>query len=104
MNLFAERAPIIAISVQGDNSYIVHASTSSVEDYLNNYFEEYTLHNKVTWEKSLYTDGKEIVDEQVEEFGDNLYIAGEHNSVGMEPSAISGIYAANAVLKSMQCV
>ena len=59
------------------------------------------MHGKVSWEKSLYAEGKEIVDEQVEEFGDNLYIAGEHNGVGMEPSAISGMYAANAILKSM---
>jgi glycine/D-amino acid oxidase-like deaminating enzyme len=102
MNLFAEGSPIIAISLQDDNSYIVHASLSTEEQYLNNYFEEYTMHKKVTWEKALYTEGKEIVDEQVEKFGDNLYVAGEHNSVGMEPSAISGKYAANAILKSMQ--
>jgi glycine/D-amino acid oxidase-like deaminating enzyme len=99
MHLFAEGAPILTISLQDDNSYLVHASTPSEEKYLNDYFEEYTMHGKVSWEKSLYAEGKEIVDEQVEEFGDNLYIAGEHNGVGMEPSAISGMYAANAILK-----
>jgi hypothetical protein len=101
MNLFAEGAPIIAISIQDDGSYIVHASVSTEEDYLDNYFDNYIINKKVTWEKALYTEGKDIVDEQVKEFGKNLYIAGEHNSVGMEPSAISGIYAANEIIRSM---
>lgn len=99
MNLFAERSKIIAITTQDDGSYLVFASTKDKRD-LNDYFDSCEIVGTVAWDKALYTDGKKIVDEQTERFGKNLYVAGEHNCVGMEPSAISGIYAANGILKS----
>ncbi|HOD15275.1 MAG TPA: NAD(P)-binding protein [Spirochaetota bacterium] len=103
MNLFAEKSKIIAITMQDDRSYLVFASTKDSR-YLDACFKSYEIIGSVTWEKALYTEGKEIVDEQFPAFGKNLYIAGEHNCVGMEPSAISGIFAANRILSSVRSV
>lgn len=101
MNLFHEKSKVIIISVEDDGTYMVFASTKDTR-HLGDYFKSYEIIGSVTWEKALYTEGKEIVDEQTAAFGKNLYIAGEHNGVGMEPSAISGIFAANRILASIR--
>jgi len=99
MNLFGEGSKIIAIARQDDGSYLVFAATTD-NQCLNDYFENFKMLGSVIWEKALYTEGKTLVEEHAAEFGENLYISGEHNCVGMEPSAISGIYAANAIIQS----
>lgn len=33
--------------------------------------------------------------------GAGSYVAGDHNGLGLEPAAISGVYAANQILKKL---
>jgi glycine/D-amino acid oxidase-like deaminating enzyme len=43
----------------------------------------------------MYIHGRAFMEQQ---YGDGLYVAGDHNGLGLEPSAISGIYAANQIV------
>jgi hypothetical protein len=45
--------------------------------------------------QALFTNPSIVLDQDL---GPNLYMAGDHNGLGMEPAAISGIYAANRIL------
>jgi hypothetical protein len=49
------------------------------------------------WEKAMYIQGSAYMEQQ---YGDHIYVAGDHNGLGLEPAAISGIYAANQIIKS----
>ena len=78
---------------------MVFTSTSEI-GCLCEYFENFKLLGSMTWEKAIYGQSKGIVKDHTEKFGENLYIVGEHNGIGLEHCAISGIYAANQILKS----
>ncbi len=60
------------------------------------YFDSYEIVARKTWSDALYVKGDIILDQDL---GNGLYIAGDHNGLGMEPAAISGIYAANQIIK-----
>jgi uncharacterized FAD-dependent dehydrogenase len=49
----------------------------------------------VSWEKAMYVQGSAYLEQ---EFKKNLFIAGDHNGLGLEPAAISGIFAANKII------
>lgn len=44
----------------------------------------------------MYVYGEAYMEQQ---YGDSIFVAGDHNGLGLEPTAISGIYAANQILK-----
>jgi uncharacterized FAD-dependent dehydrogenase len=48
------------------------------------------------WEKAMYVQGKAFMEQQ---YGEDIYVAGDHNGLGLEPAAISGIFAANQIIK-----
>ena len=48
------------------------------------------------WDKAMYVTGRAYVEQQ---YGDSTYVAGDHNGLGLEPAAISGVYAAHQILK-----
>ena len=64
---------------------------------LNKYFAHYETIRKIEWEKALYVIGREFLEQRYDE---NCYIAGDHNSLGLEPACISGIYAANQIINN----
>ena len=33
-----------------------------------------------------------------QQYGEDIYVAGDHNGLGLEPAAISGIFAANQII------
>ena len=43
----------------------------------------------------MYIQGAAFMEQQI---GDDIYIAGDHNGLGLEPAAISGIFAANQII------
>ena len=59
------------------------------------YFEEWEVIGKKYWEYALYTAAREALPQNL---APGLVMAGEVNGLGMEPAAISGIYAANKIL------
>lgn len=43
----------------------------------------------------MYVQGAAFMEQQ---YGAGLYVAGDHNGLGLEPAAISGIFAANQII------
>lgn len=59
------------------------------------YFEEWEVIGKKHWEYALYTAAHEALPQNL---APGLIMAGDVNGLGMEPAAISGIYAANKII------
>lgn len=59
------------------------------------FFAQYKIVKMIDWLEALFVYGDTILQQNYDK---NLYIAGDHNGLGMEPAAISGIYAANQIL------
>lgn len=83
---------IIACASRGDGTFNVFSRT---DIDLGEYFDEYEVLYCRDWPQALFTYGEQIQDQDWDE---NLYIAGDINGLGLEPAAISGIYAANRIL------
>lgn len=47
----------------------------------------------------MYVQGRAYVEQQ---YGESTYVAGDHNGLGLEPAAISGVYAARQILKKLE--
>ena len=47
------------------------------------------------WEKAMFTQGAAYLEQQYE---NGIYVAGDHNGLGLEPAAISGVFAANQII------
>ena len=95
LNLFPATSEIILIARQFDGSYLIYSRTSEVD--LFQVCDSFTLLATKAWDKAMYVQGKAYMEQQ---YGDGLYVAGDHNGLGLEPAAISGIYAANQIIAS----
>lgn len=95
MNLFPFESEIIFTAIQDDKTYLIYTREEKAD--LHQVCESYELINMVGWEKAMYVYGDAYVEQK---FSDSLYIAGDHNGLGLEPTAISGVYAAKQILKS----
>ena len=89
---FSDAFDIIACASRGDGTFNVFSRT---EIDLGEYFDEYEILYCRTWPEALFTYGSQIQDQ---DWDSNLFIAGDINGLGLEPAAISGIYAANRIL------
>jgi Protoporphyrinogen oxidase len=95
LNLFPSTSPLILTARQEDGTYLIYATEKEYD--LSQVCEKYTLLRTVAWEKAMYVQGRAFMEQQI---GDSLFIAGDHNGLGLEPTAISGLYAANQILAS----
>lgn len=95
MNVFPFVSKIVFTAVMDDGSYLVYTREED-ENLLNTVCERYRLISMKGWEKAMYVYGQAYVEQH---HGERLYVAGDHNGLGLEPTAISGIYAANQILK-----
>ncbi|WP_188055651.1 FAD-dependent oxidoreductase [Oryzomonas rubra] len=95
LHCFADTIPIIFVAKRqnGKGEYEVF---SNARLNLNKYFDEHSVLHVKEWPEALYTHPAIVLDQDL---GDNLYMAGDHNGLGMEPAAISGIYTANQIIK-----
>lgn len=92
LHLFDESIPLINIGARPDGAYEVF--TCEPLD-MGLFFREYEIEKRVDWPKALFTNPSIIIDQCL---GDGLYRAGDHNALGMEPAAISGVFVANRIL------
>ncbi len=95
LNLYSPAYEISALARQHDGTYLLFSCIRDLD--LNKYFAHYETIRKVEWEKALYVIGREFLEQRYDE---NCYIAGDHNSLGLEPACISGIYAANQIINN----
>lgn len=94
MNLFPFSSPIIFTAVQDDGSVLVYSRQPEVD--LDALFVGHELLARRDWDKAMYVSGRAYVEQQ---YGESTYVAGDHNGLGLEPAAISGVYAARQILK-----
>lgn len=92
VHIFADHIPIIFTAKRSEGEYEVFTEK---ELDMGEYFDSYEILKCVHWPKALFTNPNIVLDQDLAE---NLYMAGDHNGLGMEPAAISGIYAANRIL------
>jgi len=93
INLFPPDGPMMLTARQFDGTYLVYGSRKEID--LNAVCERYELLDTCGWEKAMYVYGKAHMEQ---EYGEGVYVAGDHNGLGLEPAAISGLYAANRIL------
>lgn len=91
-HFFSDSFDIIAIGGRGDGTYSVFTNREMSFD---DYFESWELIKSHFWTDALYTLGNVTLQQNR---GNGLYVAGDHNGLGLEPATISGIYAANCIL------
>lgn len=96
VHIFNERTPIIFIAKRGEGEYEIFTEVDFEQDgRMGKYFEEYEIVGKKFWPQALFTGPAECVPQNL---APGLIMAGDVNGLGMEPAAISGVYAANKVL------
>lgn len=96
MNVFSFESKIIFTAVMDDGTYLIYTREND-ENLLNSVCERYELISMKGWDKAMYVYGQAYMEQQYE---DRLYVAGDHNGLGLEPTAISGIYAANQIINN----
>ncbi len=94
LNLFPAGSDLMLISREFDGTYLVYGLKMDTD--LGQIAESWEVITMVDWEHAMYVYGKSLMEQQA---GEGLFIAGDHNGLGLEPAAISGIYAANQVMK-----
>ena len=96
VHIFNERTPIIFIAERGNGEYEIFTEVDFEQDgRMEEYFDEYTIAGKKYWDHALFTGP---CDATPQNLAPGLIMAGDVNGLGMEPAAISGVYAANKIL------
>lgn len=93
LHLFDERIPLINIAARDDGAYEVF--TCEPLD-MGIFFDDYEVLWRKDWDHALFTTPSLVLDQDL---GDGLYRAGDHNALGLEPAAISGIFVANKLIE-----
>jgi hypothetical protein len=95
MNVFPFVSKIVFSALMDDGSYLVYTRENN-EKLLNILCNEYKVIGMKGWDKAMYVYGQAYIEQQ---YGKCLYVAGDHNGLGLEPTALSGVYAANQIIK-----
>jgi glycine/D-amino acid oxidase-like deaminating enzyme len=95
MNLFPYESPVIFTAIQDDGTFLIYTRVEGAD--LGRVCASWELIGSRLWHKAMYVNGPAYIEQQ---YGPTLFTAGDHNGLGMEPAAISGIYAANQVIRA----
>jgi hypothetical protein len=95
MNLFPFESSIVLTALQDDGSFLVYTREPDAD--LAQVCESWELIGSRAWRKAMYVTGSAYLEQQ---YGPTLFTAGDHNGLGLEPAAISGVYAANQVIRA----
>ena len=93
LNLFSPASEIMLTACQWDGTYLVYSNAPRAD--LGQVCESFEILCQVAWENAMYVQGRAYLDQQP---APGLYLAGDHNGLGLEPAAISGIFAANQII------
>lgn len=93
LNLLPYSSEIMLTVKQHDDTYLIYSREKEAD--LRQVCEQVELLATMHWEKAMYIQGAAYLEQQ---YGDGIYVAGDHNGLGLEPTAISGIFAANQIL------
>ena len=96
VHIFNEKTPIIFIAKREPGTYEIFTEVDFEKDgRMDKYFSNYEIIGKKHWPQAMFTGPTEALPQNL---APGLIMAGDHNGLGMEPAAISGIYAANKIL------
>jgi hypothetical protein len=93
MNLFSPAYPISAITREHNGTCLLFSRDRNIDPGA--YFRSWKLLSRADWDTALFVNDAFLLEQ---EHGGSCYIAGDHNSCGLEPACIAGIYAANRIL------
>ena len=93
INLLPSSSEVMLTARQFDGSHLIYTRESATD--LHQVCDSFELMTSVAWENAMYVHGSAYIEQQ---YGDNVHVAGDHNGLGLEPAAISGIYAANRIM------
>jgi hypothetical protein len=93
--MFSSRSRTMTIQPQADGSCLFF--TTDPKPDFDKYFVEYEIIGKKYWNPAFHSNsGPPIACQQ----GKNLYMTGDYNVWSLEDSFITGIYAANQIIKN----
>lgn len=98
VNIFTEKTPIIFIARRNEGEYEIFTEVDFEADggrLMNEYFDQWKIIGKRYWPQALFTNPNIVTDQNP---APGLILAGDQNGLGMEPAAISGVYAANKIM------
>lgn len=93
LNLFPSSWEFSLIARQKDGTYLIYSREREAD--LSKLCHKFKLIGFQEWNQAMYVYGSAYMEQTLDR---GLYIAGDHNGLGLEPAAISGIYAANKIL------
>ncbi|MFQ5621211.1 MAG: FAD-dependent oxidoreductase [Candidatus Nanoarchaeia archaeon] len=93
--LFNPHSKMCVISKQTDGTYLVYSKSKEVN--LRQYFARHKILSEVYWSPAFVYPSSFILDQNPKP---NLYVAGDPNVGGMEDAYITGLYAANQIIKT----
>jgi hypothetical protein len=96
INLFPESDPTLAIARQADAS-LLFCSREPAPD-LDRYLSSWEVIEQKPWSPAFHLKGHSLLDCRQ---APNLYLIGDHNICGLEDAYITGLYAADEILRSV---
>ena len=93
-HLFTPPGNVQAIANLKDGTYLFYYKENQPD--LNNYFEKPRIIDHHFWNPAGTINGHVLIESKRSE---NLYLIGDYNIAGLEESYITGLYAANEILK-----
>lgn len=97
VHIFNEKTPIIFIARRNDGRYEIFTEVDFEAEggaMMDEYFESWKVLGSKYWPRALFTNPNIVTDQNPLP---GLLVAGDQNGLGMEPAAISGVYAANKI-------
>lgn len=94
INLFDNSSDIFAIARQENGTYLVYSKNKNIK--LFNLFKKYSIIARKFWNPAFILRHKNLVDSRIDK---NLYLIGDYNICGLEDSYITGVFAANDIIK-----
>lgn len=96
IHVFGPESETPAISKEIDGTYLFYSKTAKPN--FEKYFEKYEIIKKKFWNPAFNLIGGELLKVKQDS---NLYLIGDYNVCGLEDSFITGIYAANQIVKKI---
>lgn len=92
--LFNPLNEVQAIADLNDGTYLLYYRDK--RPYLNHYFKEFEIINHHLWNPAGTINGHNLIES---DRGNNMFLIGDFNVAGLEESYITGLFAANQIIK-----
>lgn len=98
VHIFGDSIPIIFTARKRPGIYEIFTEIP-FDKHFHKYFDEWKVIGHKHHQHALFTNPNLVLPQNL---APGLIMAGDHNALGMEPAAISGVYAANKILGRTQ--